>query len=652
MKKYDAFISYRHMYPDIEVAKKLHRLLENFRLPKSFKGRGFIDGKWRVFIDDYELPVTSDLIAAIQEALDASRFLIVICSTQTSESEWVEKEVLDFSNSHGWDNVLPVLIEGTPETSFPKPLLERGEMPFLDVSGENDDRRIFAHIKRSRAWLCARLAGCDPDELGKELHLKDRQRTAHIAALAAGFMLAVSVYSLIVREHAIRNQEKTLLLDEQHRQSIVKAEEAKETYHEAETAVEKAAAEADENLLWARLAEMESELRKDNLFPAAAMAAEFLKEPGISEQMRSAAEGIIERAKPSALLTKIFVDYAAGGGASFTPDGKTLLIGKQSGLLQSYPVSTYISRATWQGYSAAPVSISDSGRLAAMVTVDHDATHHNYYVLMFNPETLEIIYSIDCGPVFGSSYAFLPGTEIFYTGDANGIRALTMIENGVAIDMTTPQIKNRFIDATPLTKTKFLLFNGNSAEQRWHECIIYDAETGEEISIAPGDGFPTDFQVRYSLGGKYAAIWGDRWECKTYMMDLDSGKLFVMSEHGTQDMAFSPDGKLLASIGDDSITIMDPASLKTLRVLPIKSPEEGYWNSHRLAFLRGGAIIAYSGYDRSGSWICLIDAATGAVIERFACNPSPSPIQELLPSPDGSQLVSRTSVEIVVWHVN
>ena len=34
--KYDAFISYRHVEPDVSVAGSLHKLIETYKVPKSF----------------------------------------------------------------------------------------------------------------------------------------------------------------------------------------------------------------------------------------------------------------------------------------------------------------------------------------------------------------------------------------------------------------------------------------------------------------------------------------------------------------------------------------------------------------------------------------------------------------------------------------
>lgn len=129
MYRYDAFISYRHSELDKYVAETLQKRLENFRLPrnilkKDYTGRRKIN---RVFRDQAELPLASNLEEPIVEALKTSEFLIVICSPRLKESIWCKKEIETFISLHGIDKVFAVLVEGEPEDSFPTELLYREE---------------------------------------------------------------------------------------------------------------------------------------------------------------------------------------------------------------------------------------------------------------------------------------------------------------------------------------------------------------------------------------------------------------------------------------------------------------------------------------------------------------------------------------------
>ena len=121
--KYDAFISYRHIEPDLTIAKILHDMIEKFNIPKYLRTvsnkESSIDDKhiFRVFRDREELS-TRDLSTMIEEAIADSENLIVICSKRTSLSPWCRKEVQLFKKIHGVNNIIPVLIEGEPDESF------------------------------------------------------------------------------------------------------------------------------------------------------------------------------------------------------------------------------------------------------------------------------------------------------------------------------------------------------------------------------------------------------------------------------------------------------------------------------------------------------------------------------------------------------
>ena len=121
--KYDAFISYRHVEPDLTIAEILHDMIEKFNIPKHLRtvsnDENSINDKhiFRVFRDHEELS-TKDLSTMIEEAIANSENLIVICSKRTSLSPWCRKEVQLFKKIHGANNIIPILIEGEPDESF------------------------------------------------------------------------------------------------------------------------------------------------------------------------------------------------------------------------------------------------------------------------------------------------------------------------------------------------------------------------------------------------------------------------------------------------------------------------------------------------------------------------------------------------------
>ena len=124
INRYDAFISYRHTELDKFVAINLHRKLEAFKLPHGVKSPTGKTKITRVFRDEDELPLSSNLSEPINLALENSDFLLVICTPRLQESEWCKHEIKTFIKLHGRDKILAVLAEGEPAESFPKELCE------------------------------------------------------------------------------------------------------------------------------------------------------------------------------------------------------------------------------------------------------------------------------------------------------------------------------------------------------------------------------------------------------------------------------------------------------------------------------------------------------------------------------------------------
>ncbi len=119
MVQYSAFISYRHLQPDMEIAKAIQRRIETYGIPRAIaqsRGRKHFD---RVFRDQDELPLMSDLGEGIREALRHSEWLIVICTPELPKSRWCMAEIEFFIELGRRDRILPILVAGEPEQSFP-----------------------------------------------------------------------------------------------------------------------------------------------------------------------------------------------------------------------------------------------------------------------------------------------------------------------------------------------------------------------------------------------------------------------------------------------------------------------------------------------------------------------------------------------------
>ena len=193
--RYNAFISYRHSKKDNAIAKEIQTSLEHFKIPAKIKKKTGIKRFDRIFRDKEELPITSDLDNEIEAALKVSDYLIVICSTRTSESVWVKREIETFLKYHSKKNIFTVLVDGEPDEVIPDVLLHDTVTRKLADGTIVEQEEIIEplscdyrmSIRQARNEELPRLAssmlGCAYDELMR----RRRQYRIHraIAAISA-----------------------------------------------------------------------------------------------------------------------------------------------------------------------------------------------------------------------------------------------------------------------------------------------------------------------------------------------------------------------------------------------------------------------------------------------------------------------------------
>jgi hypothetical protein len=127
--KYWAFISYSHS--DRAWGDWLHRALETYRVPHHLVGQAARHGvvpkrAFPIFRDREELPGSADLGENLSRALQASRYLVVICSPRSAGSMWVGEEIKQFKALGREGRVLCLIVDGEPNASD-KPGMESDE---------------------------------------------------------------------------------------------------------------------------------------------------------------------------------------------------------------------------------------------------------------------------------------------------------------------------------------------------------------------------------------------------------------------------------------------------------------------------------------------------------------------------------------------
>ena len=210
--RYDAFISYRHCEPDSEIATKIHKKLENYRLPKEVAEKVGRDRLRRVFRDEAELGVADNLSEEIDKALRASYFLICICSPEYLQSAWCRKELEAFLHYKDRKHVLLVLAKGEPDDAFPEVLqyedVERdyfgGTKTIVKTrveplaadcraeTGKERDNKIDIAVTR----LVAAIIGVGYDDLEQRQKKEILRRTKR--RLLTGFLTASAIMLTVI----------------------------------------------------------------------------------------------------------------------------------------------------------------------------------------------------------------------------------------------------------------------------------------------------------------------------------------------------------------------------------------------------------------------------------------------------------------------
>lgn len=218
---YAAFISYRHLPKDTEIACEVQHAIEKYRLPRHVlvantpvSSKSQTDSNQskhrttrlatlgKCFRDEDELAASHSLPDSIQKALAASHTLIVICSPETQNSPWVQREIDMFEQIHGREHIICVLAAGTPEESIPSSLKSHLESDANGVMHETLDEPLAADLRtntkaKRKAELLrtiAAVAGCSYDDLVQREQARKRKRIALITAIA---ILAIIIISFV-----------------------------------------------------------------------------------------------------------------------------------------------------------------------------------------------------------------------------------------------------------------------------------------------------------------------------------------------------------------------------------------------------------------------------------------------------------------------
>lgn len=198
------FISYRHA-DNVEAGRQwatwLHQQIETYEVPADLVGT--VNGRgdtiperiFPVFRDEEELPADADLASPIFRALEASKFLVVLCSPRAVQSTYVASEILYYKQIGHSDRVLAALLHGEPgaaeQECFPKPLRHPVDAAGKLIESERAEpiAADFRLADRSEGWTSPEAyrqalvltGGISSAEI--ERRVSDYRRTMELAKL-------------------------------------------------------------------------------------------------------------------------------------------------------------------------------------------------------------------------------------------------------------------------------------------------------------------------------------------------------------------------------------------------------------------------------------------------------------------------------------
>ena len=231
--KYRAFITYAH--EDEQKARWLRKKLEEFPVPQNLVGRKGRFGKipsrlYPIFRDRDELPGSAQLGSIIEQALNDSSHLVVLCSPHAVKSRWVNEEIRLFKQMGKGDRILCLLLDGEPmaeDLAHAKgkeclPLAVRRKIDQngnlineIDEPGAADLRDSGDGEKDALLKIVAGLLGLGLDEIKQRDMIARQRKLALITAFSVLFAfsgIGLATYAFFQQQKA--NEAETTAIEE------------------------------------------------------------------------------------------------------------------------------------------------------------------------------------------------------------------------------------------------------------------------------------------------------------------------------------------------------------------------------------------------------------------------------------------------------
>ncbi len=339
---------------------------------------------------------------------------------------------------------------------------------------------------------------------------------------------------------------------------------------------------------------------------------------------------------PNKRFLQTFKGFASGASVAFTPDGRTILSGSYDNKLRlwqnwigvpSHRQFTGDEILQFAGHTGKVMSIalSPDGRTALSGSAD---------------QTLRLWELCSRAEFRRGEY----GNGVFRPPNGRTVLLVGKDERSLKLwDIETGKELRQFIGHTYSITSVAFSSDGHRAISGSldNSLILWDIETGEKLQQFTGHAARVVF-VAYSPTGR-TVLSGSYYDKTLRLWDVMTGKELWQITEGVRSAAFSPDGEMILSGGNDHhLHLRDSITGKEIRIF---SGHTGI--VHGVAFSPDGKNALSGSEDLS---IRLWDISTGKELRRFTGHTET--INSVAFSPDGKTFLSASNdQQIILWDI-